>query len=141
MSCYKVLIILISSCLLLTLFIGCSNHPTEKWARADLQNWLKNRWPGEVAIVEFANTGVAGDDGKYTVRYRAKARFLQNEQGCMTTCCGDVCIDKLFHGKFRWEIKASPDPRVIRKGDMFLIDGEITYRKTEFGWAREVFSF
>ena len=140
MSRYKVLII-ISSFLLLTLFTGCSNHPSEKWARADLQNWLKHRWPGEVSIVEYANTGVTGNDGKYTVRYRAKARFLQNEQDCVTTCCEDVYIDKLFHGKFRWEIKDSPDPRVIHKGDMFLIDGEITYRKTESGWIREVFSF
>ena len=141
MSRHHIIFVILSALLLSALFIGCADHPSELNTRADLQKWIEYRWPGELAIVEYANTGVAGNDGKYTVTYRAKARFLQDAQGCMTTCCGNMGIDKLFRGHFRWELKSSPDPHVIRKGDLFVLEGDKTYRKTEAGWTSEVFSF
>jgi hypothetical protein len=141
MSRHHCIIVTLSTLLLSTLFIGCADHPSEKNVQADLKKYIEYRWPGELAIVEYAHTCVAGNDGKYTVTYRAKARFLQDVQGCVTTCCGNMGIDRLFRGHFHWEFKSSSDPHVIRKGDLFVIEGDKTYRKTEAGWTSEVFSF
>lgn len=129
------------SALFLVLSSGCSDIPSEQRARADLETWLAARWPGELEVKDYANTGGAVEDGNFTVSYRVRARFVKDTRGCVTTCCGDVCIDKLFQGNFRWEFKSSPDPQIVRKGDVFVVEGEDTYRRTEHGWRSRSFSF
>jgi hypothetical protein len=141
MSRHQLFIAVLYSFIFSTFLWGCSNHPSEKRAKADLQKWLDYRWPNEVMIVEYGIAGVSMTDKEYSLKYRAKARFLRDTQGCAESCCGNVGIDKLFDGHFHWESKAVPDPCIIRKGDMFIIEGDKIYNKTESGWISEVSSF
>ena len=119
-----------------SLFTACSTRPSDNRARADLQKWFDRQWPGTVSIVEYQTIKTEGDDNIYTIYYRSKARFIKDTQGCIATCCGDVCFDKLIDG-FHWVSKASGNPHVVKKGDLFEVEGKHTYKKIGKGWARE----
>ncbi len=115
---------------------SCSSEPSDRRARADLQKWFENRWSRTVVIMEHEVINKASSNGNYLVEYRAKARFIRDASGCVLTCCGEVCFDKLVDG-FKWIEKTSGDPRVIRKGDTFETRGKRTYTKTGGGWQCE----
>lgn len=119
-----------------SLLMACSTRPTDRLAKADLQQWFERQWPGTVSVVEYRKTGGEGDDKTYTIYFRAKARFIKDTEGCVPTCCGDVCFDKLING-FRWTSKASDNPHVVKKGDLFEVQGKHTYKKNNKGWTNE----
>jgi hypothetical protein len=118
------------------LLAGCSSHPSDKQAKADLQKWFDSRWPSTVLIVEYEAVNKERNGRKYVLEYRAKGQFIKDTFGCVPTCCGDVCFDKLVDG-MRWITKASDNPHDIRKGDFFETRGKNTYTKTVMGWLRE----
>ena len=124
---------------ILAVLAGCAYEPSAKQARSDLQEWLDNRWPDTIAIVEYHTTKEEGNDKTYTIYYRAKAKYRKDAAGCVRTCCGEVCIDRLISG-FRWLSKTSPDPKVIQKGDMFEMNGRAVFNKSERGWIGETLS-
>lgn len=118
------------------LLAGCSSRPTGRQSRADLQKWFERQWPKTVSVVEYLKTRAEGDEKRYTIYFRARARFIKDTEGCVSTCCGDVCFDKLIYG-FRWLSKKSDNPHVVQKEDLFEVDGKHTYKKTEKGWVNE----
>ena len=87
-------------------------------------------------MVEYLQTRAEGDEKIYTIYFKARARFIRDTEGCVSTCCGDVCFDKLIRG-FRWLSKKSDNPRVVQKNDLFEVEGKHTYKKTEKGWVNE----
>ncbi len=97
-----------------SLLTACSTRPTDRQAKADLQQWFERQWPGTVSVVEYRNTRGEGDDKTYTTYSQAKARFIKDTEGCVPTCCGDVCFDKLING-FRWTSKASDTLMLLKK--------------------------
>ncbi len=113
---------------------GCSSRPAERQVRTELQQWFESRWPGVVRIVEYETLTRARDGETCVLEYRAKARVVKDASGCVPTCCGDVCIDRLVDG-FRWIEKTHDSPRTIRKGDLFEMRGRKRYEKTEKGWS------
>ncbi len=126
----------ICSLVMAALFIGCSSGPSDRQAKDGLQKWFESRWPGAVLVMEHEVMNKARDGRKYVIEYRAKARFIKDAEGCMSTCCGDICIDKRVAG-FRWITKASDNPHVIRKGDLFETQGRNAFIKTDEGWSCE----
>ncbi len=126
----------ICSLVLAAIFMGCSSGPSDGQAKDGLQKWFESRWPGAVLVMEHEVMNKERDGGKYVIEYRAKAAFIKDTDGCVATCCGDVCIDKRVAG-FRWIAKASDNPHVIRKGDLFETRGRNIYTKTEEGWSCE----
>ncbi len=116
--------------------VGCSSGPSDGRAKDDLQKWFDNRWPGAVLVLEYEAMNREQGQGTCVIAYKAKAQFIKDTDGCVKTCCGDVCIDRLVAG-FRWITKESNDPRVIRKGDLFETMGKNTYTKTGQGWSCE----
>ncbi len=116
--------------------VGCSSSPSDARAKADLQHWFNSRWPGTVQVVEYQAVKNTGSGRKIVLEYRARGQFMKDTYGCVQTCCGDVCFDKLVDG-MRWISKASDNPHVIRKGDLFETRGRNTYTKTVAGWSRE----
>ena len=127
---------LMSLLIISALFIACSTKPSERRSKADLQESFEIKWPGLISIVEYQKIRGEGNDKSYAIYYRAQARFIKDTQGCVQTCCGDVCFDKLING-FRWVSKASDNPHVVHKGDLFEVQGKRTYKKTDKGWTRE----
>ncbi len=115
---------------------GCSSSPSDRRAKADLQKWFENRWPRTVLVMEYEAMNKKGDGRTCVIEYKAKGRFIKDTNGCVPTCCGDVCFDKLVGG-FRWITKTSDNPHVIRKGDVFEMRGKNTYTKTVRGWSCE----
>ncbi len=115
--------------------IGCSSSPSDARAKADLQQWFNSRWPGTVQVVEYQTVKNTGSGLKIVLEYRARGQFMKDTEGCVQTCCGDVCFDKLVDG-MRWISKVSDNPHVIRKGDLFETRGRNTYTKTVTGWSR-----
>jgi len=124
---------------ILAILTGCAYKPSTQQARSDLQKWFDSRWPNAISIVEYHATKEESNDKKYTIYYRAKAKYRKNAAGCVRTCCGEICIDRVING-FRWLSKASHDPNVIQKGDMFEMNGRAVFNKTEKGWIGETFS-
>ena len=122
--------------MLTALFTGCSSRPTERQSRADLQKWFEHQWPKTIFVVEYLKTRAEGDEKKYTIYFRARVRFIKDTEGCVSTCCGDVCFNKLVNG-FRWTSKASGNPHIVQKGDLFEVEGKHTFKKTEKGWVNE----
>jgi hypothetical protein len=116
--------------------IGCSLGPSDRMAKDDLQKWFEGRWPGTVLVIECEVVNKGRDGRKYVIEYRAKAQFIKDTEGCVPTCCGDVCFDKLVAG-FRWITKASDNPHVIQKGDLFETRGRSTCTRTGKGWSCE----
>jgi len=115
---------------------GCSSRPADKQPKADLQQWFESRWPGAILVVDYEALHKVRDDETCVIEYRAHARVIKDATGCLHTCCGDVCIDKLVDG-FRWIKKSHDAPRAIRKGDLFEMQGKKRYAKTEKGWSCE----
>ncbi len=112
---------------------GSSSKPSDRQAEADLQQWFESRWPGVFLIVDYETLQKMRDnDEACTIEYRAKVRAVKNASGCVQTCCGDVCIDKLVDG-FRWITKTPDAPRIIRKGDLFEMRGKKRYVQGEGG--------
>ncbi len=126
----------IFSMILVVLLIGCSSRPSDKQAKEDLQKWFDSRWPRTVQVIEYEAVSKERNSRKYVLEYHAKAQFIKDTEGCVPTCCGDVCFDKLVDG-MRWITKASDNPHVIRKGDLFETRGRNTYSKTMMGWSCE----
>ncbi len=124
------------SVILVVLLIGCSSRPSDKQAKEDLQKWFENRWPRTVQVIEYEAVSTERNGQKYVLEYRARGQFIKDTEGCVPTCCGDVCFDKLVDG-MRWITKASDNPHVIRKGDLFETRGRNTYSKTMTGWSCE----
>jgi len=122
--------------MLTALLISCSSRPNNRQSRADLQKWFERQWPKTIAVVEYLQTRAEGDEKTYTIYFRARARFIKDTQGCVSTCCGDFCFDKLIRG-FHWLAKKSDNPRVVQKGDLFEVEGKHTYKRTEKGWVNE----
>ena len=121
-------------CLMTAMAIsGCSAGPSDRQARSDLQEWFDVRWPGAVTVEKYETVGRQGDKTTCIITYKARARFLRDMPGCVTTCCGDVCIDRLVDG-FAWKTKASGDTRVIVKGDVFETAGRKTCVKSGGKW-------
>ncbi len=118
------------------LLVGCSSMPSDREAKADLQQWFESRWPRTVLVTDYEAVNKARNGRIYIIEYRAKAKFIKDTYGCVPTCCGDVCFDKLVDG-LRWITKASDNPHVIREGDIFETRGRNTYTKTVTGWLRE----
>jgi hypothetical protein len=123
-------------CLLTALFAGCSSRPVGGQSRADLQKWFERQWPKTISVVEYLQTRAEGDEKRYTIYFRARARFIKDTEGCVSTCCGDICFDKRIRG-FRWLSKKSDNPHVVQKGDLFEVEGMQTYQKTGSGWVNE----
>ncbi len=138
-SRYHISMVKIVLMLILALLMGCAYKPSAKQAKSDLQEWLDSRWPDTISIVEYHTTKGEGNDKTYTIYYRAKAKYRKDAAGCVRTCCGEVCIDKLING-FRWLSKTSQDPKAIHKGDMFEMNGRDVFNKTEKGWVGETHS-
>ena len=128
----------ISFLLILAILIGCTNKPSTRQSKFDLQKWFDSRWPNTLSIVEYHKTKEEGDDKRYTIYYQAKVKFGKDTTGCERTCCGEMCFDKLING-FRWLLKTSKDPNVIRTGDMFEMSGRDIFNKTEKVWLSETF--
>ncbi len=124
------------SAILIVLTIGCSSRPSDKQARADLQKWFDNRWPSTVLVVEYEAVAKERNGRKYVLEYRARGQFIKDTYGCIPTCCGDICFDKLVDG-MQWITKASDNPHIIRKGDLFEMRGRNTYTRTVMGWSSE----
>ena len=122
--------------MLAALFTGCLSRPTGRQSRADLQKWFERQWPKTISVVEYVTTRAEGDEKSYTIYFSARARFIKDTEGCVSTCCGDVCFDKLIDG-FRWLTKKSDNPYVVQKGDLFEVEGKHTYKKTGKGWVNE----
>ncbi len=116
--------------------IGCSSRPSDKQTRTDLQKWFDRRWPGTIHVVEYEAVSKERRGRKFVLEYQAKGQFIKDTSGCVPTCCGDVCFDKLVDG-MRWIVKASDNPHVIRKGDLFATRGRNIYTKTVTGWSCE----
>ncbi len=114
------------------LLMSCSPRLSDRQAKTDLQKTLESRWPGAVLVIDYETVKQEPDGPTCVVEYKAKARFIKDVNGCVQTCCGDICIDKMVQG-FRWITKASDNPRVVRKGDLFETRGRKTYSKTEQG--------
>lgn len=133
----KYLFLAVISFLLVPAFLmACSTRPSERRAKADLQRWFDGRWPGTISVVAYQKTREEGDDKTYAIDFLAKARFIKDTQGCVQTCCGDVCFEKRITG-FRWTSKASEDPHVVKKGDLFEVQGKHTYKKNNNKWTNE----
>lgn len=115
---------------------GCSAGPSERQVKADLQKWFDARWPSAVSVVTCRTTVGEGDDTRITFSYEATARFRKDAEGCVFTCCGEICFDKQIEG-FRWLSKASDNRHVIRTGDAFEMRGTYSYKKSEHGWICE----
>jgi len=115
---------------------GCSSRPSERQTLSDLQKWFESRWPNTLSVVEYRQLSEEVDNGKYIVNYKAKVIFLKDTEGCVSTCCGDVCFDKRIEG-FRWITKESQNPHIIRKGDLFEVEGRNAYHKNVKGWLRD----
>ncbi len=136
--CARAAAILKILCLLAVpaLLAGCSGMPTEGRARSDLQKWFDYRWPGTIAVEEYRTTKAEGDGSGCVIYYRAKARFLKDTEGCVSTCCGDVCFDRLISG-FRWLAKKADNPHIVQRGDLFEVEWRHTYRKAWHGWINK----
>ncbi len=124
------------SVLALTAFFGCTSRQADSQAKADLQQWFENRWPGVIQIVEYEAMNKARDGEDCVIEYRARARVVKDAGACVQTCCGDICIDRLVDG-FRWIEKKPDAPRSLRKGDSFEMQGRKKYAKYEKGWSCE----
>jgi hypothetical protein len=131
-------LVVISFLVIPAILMGCSAKPSDKKARSDLQKWFDSRWPSAVSVVEYQKTSEEEDGKRYTMYYQAKARFIKDTAGCRLTCCGETCFEIFFNG-FHWISKASHDPNVIKKGDLFEMQGRATYKKTVKGWISEDF--
>ncbi len=126
----------IGSVLMAVLFLGCSLGPSDGQVKDDLQKWFDGRWPGTILVSEYEVMNKERDGWKYLITYRAKAHFIKDADGCIPTCCGDVCLDKQVAG-FRWIRKTSDNPHVVQKGDIFETRGTNIYTRTRGGWSCE----
>ena len=122
--------------LLIALFTACSSKPGNRQSKADLQKWFEHQWPKTMSVVEYTKTSDEGDENRYTIHFKARVKFIKDTQGCVTTCCGEVCLNMLIDG-FRWLSKKSDIPRVVQKGDLFEMESKHTYSQTEKGWVNE----
>ncbi len=124
------------SLVMAVLCIGCSFGPSDVQVKDELQKWFEGRWPGTILVAEYEVMNKERDGWKYVITYRAKAQFIKDADGCISTCCGDVCLDKLVAG-FRWITRTSDNPHVIRKGDLFETQGTDICTKTKVDWSCE----
>ncbi len=131
------LFLVVMSFLVLSVFLTvCSTRPTDRRAKADLQQWFERQWPNSISVKEYRKIKEEGDDKTLTIYFHAQARFIKDTDGCVSTCCGDVCFDKLIDG-FHWTKKGSENPRVVKKGDSFEVQGKQTYKKNNKEWTIE----
>ncbi len=116
------------------ILFACSPKPTARDSKADLQSWFEHQWPDTMSVVEYARTQTDGEGTKYTVHFKARVKFVKDTVACVSTCCGEVCLDRLIPG-FHWLSKRSDIPRVVQKGDLFEMEGKYTYTRTDKGWV------